>query len=60
VSLERLPIIVRRHGETFVEVGILHEGKAFLVLEVAKIPKDLWQIVCIGPVTECLWYRGQI
>ena len=49
-------IIVRRLGEIFVEVGVLCESKTSLVLdsEMDKVLKDLWQIRCIGTVTECL------
>ena len=58
-SPERPLIIVRRLGKIFVEVGVLRESKTSLVLEMAKVPKDLGQIGCIGFVTECLWYRCQ-
>jgi len=53
-SPERPHIGVRRHGETFVEVGVLHESKTLIVLKMAKIPKDLRQILCIGSATESL------
>jgi len=48
------------HGELSVEMGVLNESKTLFILEMAKVPKDVWQVGYIGFARECLWYRSQI